>query len=133
MLLQPRQPAAASGGSLDVKAWCSDAHVQHASNGLAVSAGDLKRLKVAQADLAPGFDPGTRRDGLALLAAYREELLKTRPDAETAASYLAMASGIPVSLRAVERVNAVLCISTSLPIAKAVAQSAESQRQQLAR
>ena len=63
--VKPRQPAA-TRAYLDVNAWCAD--YRHGEP--RTDPAEMKRLKVVQSDLAPGFKPGDATDGIALLAAY---------------------------------------------------------------
>lgn len=129
VLLQPNMPTSQEA-KLDVNAWCAD-YRPGAQDGNVDR--DAKRLRTVQADLAPGFDAGKRVDGLSLLAAYRQELERRRPDAASAAAYLALTSTQPITVAQVERVNALLCVSSSAKFAQAVAAAAEAQRQQLNR
>ena len=127
LLLEPRQPAGQA--TLDLNTWCADYRRGQPKAG----AGELKRLRVVERDLAPGFNPGSRTDGIDLLLAYRQELEKRRPDQTLAATYLALASATPISFGLVERVNALLCVTSTRGFALAVADAAEAERRQMAR
>ena len=126
--LKARQPAA-TRTYLNVNAWCADFR-----RGISrTDPAEIKRLKVVQSDLAPGFKPGAATGGIALLAAYSEELEKAHPDQMTAATYLALTSTVPITFGVVERVNALLCVSSTRRFAHAVADAAEAERRQLMR
>lgn len=125
---QPRQPAATQT-YLDLNAWCAD----YRRGSSQADAAELKRLKVVEMDLAPGFNPGAGTDGTALLLAYRQELEKRQPDRTLAATYLALVSAMPITVGVVERVNALLCVSSTQSFAHAVAEAAELERRQMAR
>ncbi|MBW4090359.1 MAG: hypothetical protein HIU82_04490 [Proteobacteria bacterium] len=113
--------------------WCGDHQLGRLSMRQRHEGGNLARLRAADAELAPGFAAGTARTGLDLLAAYQEELEKRRPDVALAASYLAVASAVPITAARYRQVNALLCVSTTRTIAHAIATAAEAQRQQMAR
>ncbi len=130
LLLEPRQPAAMPRAELSLNAWCAN-HRRGAS--AVANDAELTRLKIVQFELAPGFDPGARSDGVALLSAYQEELEKRVPNRTSAASYLALVSAIPITLGVVERVNALLCLSSTHAFAQAVADAAEAERRQMMR
>lgn len=95
-----------------------------------LSGKNLERLRVAQAELAPGFAPETVKTGLYLLADYQEELEKRQPDITLAASYLALASTVPVTAARYRDVNALLCISATKVTATSIQKLAESLRSQ---
>lgn len=127
-LLEPHQSIAVPSGSLSVNKWCAD-HRRGAAQG----ASDLIRLKEVQSELAPRFDPGGRRGGIDLIAAYQQELERSRPDRASAATYLALVSTVPITFGVVERVNHLLCVSSTRAFAEAVAETAESERQSMRR
>jgi hypothetical protein len=89
------------------------------------------RLRAAQAELAPGFNPGKAADGLLLLANYQAAMEALRPDRVLAATYLAVASAVPIDLKLIERVNGLLCISASPAVAKGVALIADAEWRQM--
>jgi hypothetical protein len=89
------------------------------------------RLRAAQAELAPGFNPGKAADGILLLANYQAEMEALRPDRVLAATYLAVASAVPIDLKLIERVNGLLCISASPAVAKGVALIADAEWRQM--
>jgi len=113
--------------------WCADHRLGQLTPQQRIKGPNLARLRAAQAELAPGFEAGSTRTGLDLLAAYQEELEKRRPDPTLAASYLALASAVPITAARVRQVNALLCVSTTHAIARTVTAEAEAQRQQMAR
>lgn len=131
--LQPKLPSSAPLAAVNVNSWCADYRRGGPGSDLRAQASDTRRLKLVQADLAPGFDPGARADGLSLLAAYRQELEKRRPDQAAAAIYLAMVSTVPITFGVIEQVNALLCVSSSRGFAQGVAAAAEAERQQMSR
>ncbi len=124
--LKPRQPAA-TRSYLDVNAWCAD----YRRGTPRTDPAEVKRLKVVLSDLAPGFDPGASKDGIDLLAAYSEELETAHPDRVLAATYLALTSTVPITFDVVERVNALLCVSSTRRFAHGVADAAEAERRQM--
>lgn len=129
MTLEPRQPGA-SQDYLDLNAWCTEYRPGMAGKSLA---SEQKRLQAVQASLAPGFDPGRRKDGIALLQAYQQVLEQRHPDPTLAATYLALTSTVPITFAEVERTNALLCVSSTRDFARAVAEAAEAERRQMAR
>ncbi len=129
--LEPRQPGP-SQAYLDLEAWCAEHRPGVVPTGSAAVAAE-KRLRAVQASLAPGFDPGRRQDGVALLRAYQQALEQNRPDKALAATYLALISTKPVTFEIVERTNALLCVSSTEAFARAVADQAEAERQQMSR
>jgi hypothetical protein len=66
-----------------------------------------------------------------LLADMQEELEKPKPDLTLAATYLGIASGMPVTPALVSDVSASLCSPVSPSVAEAIAPAAEAQRQRL--
>lgn len=130
--MEPRQPTA-SQSYLDLNAWCADYRPGITSADSRAAGVDLKRLQTVQATLAPGFDPGRRGDGISLLRGYRQALEQRHPDAELAATYLALTSTVPITFAMVERINALLCISSTRAFAQTVADEAEAERHQMAR
>ena len=92
-----------------------------------------KRLAAAQAELAPDFLPGKAADGLLLLANYQQEMEIVRPDRVLAATYLALASAVPIDVKLVERVNSLLCVSAGSAVAKGVALIADAEWRQMSR
>ncbi len=131
LLLQNRQPTAAPRVPVNIAKWCADYRRGSASWHPFANDTNLMRLKVAQSELAPDFDPGSRRDGIALLSAYQEELERRHPDQSSAATYLAMASVVPITAKVVARVNALLCVSSTRAFANAITVTAETIRQQM--
>lgn len=113
--------------------WCADHRLGQLTPQQRIEGSNLTRLRAAQAELAPGFEAGSARTGIDLLAAYQEELEKRRPDPMLAASYLALASTVPITAARVRQVNALLCVSATRATARAVTADAEAQRQQMAR
>ena len=130
--LEPRQPGA-SQSYLDLNAWCADHRPGIAPRAGSQASAEQQRLRAVQASLAPGFDPGRRTDGLALLQAYQQVLEQRHPDPALAATYLAMTSTVPITFAVVERTNALLCVSSTRAFAHTVADAAEAERQQMAR
>lgn len=92
-----------------------------------------QRLLAAQAALAPGFNAGKAADGIALLANYQSEMETSRPDRVLAATYLAVASAIPIDLKVIDRVNSLLCVSASPAVAKGVAVIADAEWREMNR
>ncbi|GLR68007.1 hypothetical protein GCM10010909_26880 [Acidocella aquatica] len=84
-------------------------------------------------ELAPGFVAGPSKTELYLLADYQAELGKRMPDTALAASYLALASAVPITVARYRQVNALLCVSATPARAKAIQSAAEAFRQQGAR
>jgi hypothetical protein len=115
------------------EAWCGDHRLGRLTMQQRLEGRNLARLRAAQAELAPGFEAGTAKTGLHLLAAYQEELEKRRPDAALAASYLALASAVPITAARYRQVNAVLCVSTTRATAHTIEAAAEADRKQMAR
>ena len=101
--------------------WCAQYRLNHLSAKARLAEPNRTRLLAAQAALAPGFRPGKANDGVLLLADYQSEMEGLRPDRVLAATYLAVASAVPIDLRLVERVNSLLCVSASVAVAKGVA------------
>lgn len=66
-----------------------------------------------------------------LLADMQEELEKPRPDLTLAATYLGIASGVPVTAALVSEVSESLCSPVPRNVAEAIAPAAEAQRQRL--
>ncbi|HET8996604.1 MAG TPA: hypothetical protein VFN42_08045 [Acetobacteraceae bacterium] len=128
--LEPRQDAP-SQVYLDLNTWCAD-YRPGLSAGVPDSR-EQKRLQAVQTSLAPGFDPGRRKDGIALLQAYRQVLEQRHPDRTLAATYLALTSTVPITFAVVERTNALLCVSSAPAFARAVADAAEAERREMAR
>lgn len=126
------QLAAATEVVLNTAKWCADYRIGARGTPHDMTT-DITRLRVAQGLIAPGFDPGARRDGLSLLMSYREELERLHPDPIAAAGFLATASAVPVTFGLVERLNAVLCVSTSRRLAQLVTSSAEAIREQMSK
>ena len=60
-----------------------------------------------------------------------KELEKSHSDRLTAATYLALTSTVPITFGVVERVNALLCVSSTRRFAHAVATAAEAERRQM--
>ncbi len=114
-------------------AWCADHNLAALTMSQRLEGRNLVRLRHAQAELAPGFEAGNAKTGLHLMAAYQEELEKARPDPATAASYLALASAVPITMVRVRQVNAFLCVSITRAKAEAIRADAEKQREQLNR
>jgi len=114
-------------------ALCADHTLSKLTMAQRLEGRNLARLRHAQAELAPGFEAGNAKTGLHLMAAYQEELEKARPDAATAASYLALASAVPITMVRVRQVNAFLCVSITRAKAEAIRADAEKQREQLSR
>ena len=114
-------------------AWCADHHLRQLTPRQRLEGRNLARLRAAQAELAPGFEAGTAKTGVDLLAAYQEELEKRRPDRAVAASYLALASAVPITPVRLRQVNALLCVSTTSANARVITAEAETQRRQMAR
>ena len=113
--------------------WCAGHRLGALSPQARRSGANLARLRAAQAELAPGFDAGGATTGVDLLAAYQEELEKPRPDRMAAASYLALASAVPITPARVRDVNALLCVSTTAVAARAIGAEAEAERVQMSR
>jgi len=66
-----------------------------------------------------------------LLADMQEELEKSRPDLTLAATYLGLASAVPVTPALVSEVSESLCSPVSQGVAETIAPAAEAQRQRL--
>ena len=125
----PAAPPAAPSPAL----WCAGHRLGTLSPAARRAGQNLARLRAAQAELAPGFASGSATTGVDLLAAYQEELEKPHPDRAAAASYLAVASAVPITLARVRDVNALLCVSTTAAAARAIATEAEAERIQMSR
>lgn len=110
--------------------WCSGYKLTGMTQEQRLSGKNLERLRAAQSELAPGFAPESVKTGLYLLADYQEELEKRRPDVTLAASYLALASTVPVTAARFRDVNALLCVSTAKVTAESIQKLAESLRKQ---
>lgn len=110
--------------------WCAGYKLAHMSQQQRLSGHNLNRLRAAQSTLAPSFEPETVKTGLYLLADYQELLEKRRPDVVLAASYLALASTVPITAVRYREVNALLCVSTTKSVATSIQKTAESLRQQ---
>lgn len=123
----------APGGSVvpQAMAWCHGFRLGTLSGSNRLTGANLQRLRAAQAELAPGFSTGSARTGLDLLAGYQEQLERPQPDIALAANYLALVSTVPITLRTVRTLNALLCVSTTRTDAERVAAAAEISRQQL--
>ena len=113
--------------------WCEDHVLGRLTEEQRMAGRNLQRLKAAQSELAPGFNAGAAMTELRLIAAYQEELEKRKPNIDLSASYLAMASAVPITDGRVRQVNALLCVSTTRTMAKAVVTAAEAQRRQMTR
>ena len=66
-----------------------------------------------------------------LLADMQEELEKPKPDLTLAATYLGIASGVPVTPTLVAEVSESLCSPVSQSMAEAIAPVAETQRKRI--
>ena len=130
---QHHAPPAAHASAPSPALWCAGHRLGTLNSAARRTGQNLARLRAAQAELAPGFASGSATTGVDLLAAYQEELEKPRPDRAVAASYLAVASAVPVTLARVRDVNALLCVSTTAAAARAIATEAEAERLQMSR
>ncbi len=130
---QHHAPPAARRTAPSPALWCAGHRLGALSPKERRSGQNLARLRAAQAELAPGFDSGGASTGLDLLAAYQEEVEKPRPDRAAAASYLALASAVPITPARLRDVNALLCVSTTAAAARAIAAEAEAERVQMSR
>ncbi len=130
---QHHAPPAAQPTAPSPALWCAGHRLGTLSPAARRTGQNLARLRAAQAELAPGFASGSATTGVDLLAAYQEELEKSRPDRAAAASYLAVASAVPITLARVRDVNALLCVSTTAAAARAIATEAEAERLQMSR
>lgn len=110
---------------------CAQYRLGQLSAAARVAGPNRTRLRAAQAELAPGFDPGKAADGILLLANYQAEMEALRPDRVLAATYLAVASAVPIDLKLIERVNGLLCIGASPAVAKGVALIADAEWRQM--
>ena len=122
-----------SGGGEQVtphRPWCGGYKLTGMTQMQRLSGKNLERLRVAQAELAPDFAPENVKTGLYLLADYQEELEKRQPDITLAASYLALASTVPITAERYRDVNALLCISATKITATSIQKLAESLRRQ---
>jgi hypothetical protein len=128
-----RQPPAERYQSVPYGGWCADHRLATLTLKQRFEGRNLARLRAAEAELAPGFVAGKATTGLHLLAAYQEELEKRHPDAAVAASYLALASTVPITAGRYRQVNALLCVSTTRALARSIEAEAEAQRRQMAR
>lgn len=126
-------PAAADLPQRPGGSWCADHRLGRLTEQQRLEDGNLNRLRAAQVELAPGFTAGRATTGLHLLAAYQEEVEKARPDASLAATYLAQASAVPITAGRIQRVNALLCVSSARALAQKIETEAEAQRRQMAR
>jgi hypothetical protein len=91
-----------------------------------------ERLEAAQRVVAPGLGRTRAVSGLSLLGGYQEEMQRARPDVTTAATYLAAASGVPVTADLVAQVNGLLCVTTTARRATDVAaMAAVTQREMI--
>lgn len=113
-------------------AWCGDYRF-NITERQRFSGMNLQRLQAAQMELAPGFAAGAAKTELYLLADYQAELGKRLPDTALAASYLALASAVPITTARYRQVNALLCVSTTPARARAIQAAAEAMRAQEAR
>ena len=130
---QHHAPPTAQATAPSPALWCAGHRLGTLSPAARRTGQNLARLRAAQAELAPGFASGSATTGVDLLAAYQEELEKSRPDRAAAASYLAVASAVPITLARVRDVNALLCVSTTAAAARAIATEAEAERLQMSR
>jgi hypothetical protein len=113
--------------------WCAQYRPGHLSDEARLAGGNRRRLAAAQAALAPGFTAGRTGDGLRLLADYQAIMETRKPDRVLAATYLAVASAVPVDLRMVERVNRLLCVTASSPVARGIATIANAEWRDMSR
>lgn len=110
---------------------CAGHHLGQLGTEARIAEPNRTRLRAAQAALAPGFNPGKAADGIFLLANYQAEMETLRPDRVLAATYLAVASAVPIDLKLIERVNSLLCVSASPAVAKGVALIADAEWRQM--
>ena len=110
--------------------WCGDYKLGQMNEAERLTGQNLARLRAAEAELAPGFEAQTVQTGLYLLADYQQELEKRHPDGALAASYLAMASAVPITQARYRQVNALLCVSAAPVLARTIRAQAETWRRQ---
>lgn len=113
--------------------WCTQYRLGRLTDETRVAEPNRRRLVAAQALLAPGFNPGEAVDGIRLIADYQAEMEARRPDRVLAATYLAVASAVPIDLPLIERVNRLLCVTASSTVAKGVAVIADAEWREMSR
>jgi len=92
---------------------------------------NMGRISTVAHYLAQGQAAQSGSTARYLLADMQEELEKSKPDLTLAATYLGIASGVPVTPALVSEVSASLCSPVSQGVAEAIAPAAEAQRQRL--
>lgn len=107
--------------------WCGD-YQPGMRDPARLSGRNRDRLAAAPAELAPGFQAAQARTGLMLLANYQAELEASRPNGTLAASYLAVASTVPLTVPRIVRVNALLCVTATERVVGEIAAEAAQQR-----
>ncbi len=110
--------------------WCGDYKLGQMTEAERLTGHNLSRLRAAESELAPGFEAETVKTGLYLLADYQALLERRDPNITLAASYLAMASAVPVTAARYRQVNALLCVSVAPATARAIRTQAEALRRQ---
>jgi hypothetical protein len=102
-------------------AWCDGFEQERLNPAARMTGRNRERLEAAQRVVAPGLGRTRAVSGLSLLGGYQEEMQRARPDVTTAATYLAAASGVSVTLDLVAQVNGLLCVTTTERRARDVA------------
>ena len=113
--------------------WCTGYRFGQISSAERLADPNRRRLLAAQSVLAPTFAAGKAKDGITLLANYQAEMESVRPDRVLAATYLALTSAQPINVKLVERVNSLLCVSSSAKAAQGVAVIADAEWREMSR
>lgn len=96
-----------------------------------MSGNNMGRIDTVARHLGQGREPQAISTARYLLADMQEELEKPSPDLMLTASYMGIASAVPVTPDLVYQVGDSLCASVSQEVAKEIAVVAEQQRQRL--
>ncbi|MGE5129934.1 MAG: hypothetical protein ACM3IK_09905, partial [Sphingomonadaceae bacterium] len=92
------------------------------------SGGNLLRLNAARGMVDPAFAASGKVGSPYLMGNLQSELVKARPNAELAGTYLGLVAKVPVTAATVKSIGSQLCAVVSDAQAQEIAQVAEQQR-----
>ena len=92
------------------------------------SGGNLLRLNAARGMVDPAFAASGKVGSPYLMGSLQSELVKARPNAELAGTYLGLVAKVPVTAATVKSIGSQLCAVVSDAQAQEIAQVAEQQR-----
>ncbi len=127
------QPGRMRGTAADVadNGWCDDQSPGPVNGRTQLLARNRIRLEAAAGELAPGGGVARAGSEIGFVADYQREMRRVQPDRAAAAGYLAHASTVSITMALLGRVNSLLCVATSRPLAEAIVVAAEKQRRKL--